>query len=66
MAKALAQDHGLLESEMRETNLNRFMSHIGELSDGKQLRRRRWLLTLLICVGIQFSLIAVPISKQDG
>jgi len=44
MAKALAQDHGLLESEMRETNLNRFMSHIG----------------------IQFSLIAVPISKQDG
>jgi len=29
MSKALARDHGLVESEVRETNLNRFMSHIG-------------------------------------
>jgi len=29
MAKALVKDYGLLESEIRETNLNRFMSHIG-------------------------------------
>jgi hypothetical protein len=30
MAKALVKDYGLLESEIRETNFNRFMSHIGE------------------------------------
>jgi len=43
MAKALVKDHGLLESEIRETNLNRFMSHIG----------------------VQFSLIAIPVLKKD-
>jgi len=43
MSKALAKDYGLLESEVRETNLNRFMSHIG----------------------IQFSLIAIPLVKKD-
>jgi len=29
MAKALVKDYGLLDSDIRETNLNRFMSHIG-------------------------------------
>jgi len=43
MAKALVKDFGLPESEVRETNLNRFMSHIG----------------------IQFSLIAIPLPKKD-
>jgi len=28
-AKSLVKDYGLIQSEIRETNLNRFMSHIG-------------------------------------
>lgn len=44
MAQALVKDYGLAESEVRETNFNRFMSHIG----------------------IQFTLMAIPLVKKDG
>ena len=30
-AKDLVRDYGLAESNVRETNLNKFMSHIGKL-----------------------------------
>jgi len=66
MAKALVKDYGLLESEIRETNFNRFMSHIGEFRmDEQQLRTYRWMVNAPSYIGIQFSLVAIPFSKQD-
>jgi hypothetical protein len=64
MAKALVKDHGLLESEIRETNLNRFMSHIGELWTNNGWLQQR-MLTQLVHIGVQFSLIAIPVLKKD-
>jgi hypothetical protein len=65
MAKALVKDHGLLESETREINFNRFMSHIGELWDAKPLGHTNESLTPVVFTGIQFTVTAIPVTKKD-
>lgn len=65
MAKALVKDHGLLESETREINFNRFMSHIGKLWSAKRLGHTNGSLTLVVFIGIQFTVTAIPVIKKE-